>query len=752
MMKLFQPLQLRYQQHAAFVHLWLLAITFRVLAIVLFRPGGFITDFSDYDFYATWGTLGPMGYRAYDNLWTAYPPLFPLVMLNVYEWSARIPTWVEPRFFFHLLFGLTLLLFEAGNLILIYRIAGKLAQEEAQAPPAGYASPALAAVTFYALCFVPVYTLLGWFESMPLFFLLLGIDLLLHPSASNKSWGWAGSAIAAGLGFLTKLTPIILLPIAVRWLGSRLSWDAARKEWFNPRHPGNLLRPMIYTLLFAVVVVGIGYPLIRANPGLAMSSFRIQSIRSPWQSVWALIDGYYGAGVVELDMRNLEGLAGDLWQSRIPWNVVGLLFLGLYLWLYTRRYDWTRARTLLAFTAISVILLFFYSKGWSPQFLVWVLAFLAILLPTLRGVILAIVLSVVNVIESHLFLIMLPNEHWLLAGTVIIRTVLLTLLVVEFMGQIWPAQTRATQLRQVATWASWLVMLAAVVAAGIATPRVATAYWDQRFAKHPCQEAITLLQEESSWPHPLVVTQQAELWNSLYPWLRHDTDFYVVDGYVTSYDFANEALRRVNEISGREFWWVSSQSIPYTDTSPAEVHDLYFAQPDVHRIEERIAGSCRLERVIRLPEVQPLAVANLAPHGEPSEGVQGESDGASGPIVLDHATLTPVQVGGTLRLVLYWHTQSPITERYTVFTQLFDPAGNLVAQQDNWPVVGLAPTDTWEPQTLIRDPYQLILPSNIPTGAYQLWVGLYDEAGRLILTLADGREADHVTLPVTVEQ
>src|SRR4051812_32747068 len=272
-----------YHRHAAFFHLWLLAITFRLLALLLFRPGGFIADFSDFDFYSTWGTMGPMGYRAYDNLWTAYPPLFPLVMLNVYEWSARIPPWIEPRLFFHLLFGLVLLCFEAGNLVLIYRIAGRLAGEEKTSPPAGYSSQALAAVTFYALCFVPAYTLLGWFESMPLFFLLLGIELLLVP----KPWGWMGSAVAAGLGFLTKLTPILLLPVAVRWLGTRLSWDAMRREWFKPRQPGNLLRPALYTLIFVVVVVAIGYPLIRANPSLALSSLRIQSIRSPWESVWA---------------------------------------------------------------------------------------------------------------------------------------------------------------------------------------------------------------------------------------------------------------------------------------------------------------------------------------------------------------------------------------------------------------------------------------------------------------------------------
>jgi hypothetical protein len=91
-----------------------------------------------------------------------------------------------------------------------------------------------------------------------------------------------------------------------------------------------------------------------------------------------------------------------------------------------------------------------------------------------------------------------------------------------------------------------------------------------------------------------------------------------------------------------------------------------------------------------------------------------------------------------------------VTARYTVFTQLFDPTGALVAQQDNWPVAGLAPTDSWQAGALIRDPYQLALPADIPPGDYQLWVGLYDERGRSQLTLADGREADHLALPVVV--
>ncbi|MCB0085814.1 MAG: hypothetical protein KDE47_32965, partial [Caldilineaceae bacterium] len=106
------------QRHAAFCAIFVLAVSFRLLALLLFRPGGFIADASDYDFYYVWGQQIPQGYETFVNLWTAYPPLFPAVMLPIFEWSSRIPPWSDPRLFFHLLFGMLLLLFESGNLIL----------------------------------------------------------------------------------------------------------------------------------------------------------------------------------------------------------------------------------------------------------------------------------------------------------------------------------------------------------------------------------------------------------------------------------------------------------------------------------------------------------------------------------------------------------------------------------------------------------------------------------------------------------
>jgi hypothetical protein len=718
------------RRHAGFLTLYLLFVSFRLLALLLFRPGGFITDFSDYDFYYTWGTLVPMGYRAYDNLWTAYPPLFPALMLTIFEWAARIPPWVEPRLFFHLLLGLALLVFDSGNLILIYRLAGRLVRQEGAA--ATIASlPETAAVLIppllYTLFFVPVYTLIGWFEPMPLFFTLLALDLLLTP----RPWGWVGSAVAVGLGFLTKLTPILVLPVAVRYLGARLSWRAARDAWFRRGDPGNLARPALYSAILLAVVVGIGAPFVRANPDLALSSFRVQSIRPPWQSLWAVIDGFYGYGLVPLDMRNLQGLAGPLWESRIPWGLVGLLFLGVYLWLYTRAYDWARVRTPLVFSAVSVILLFLYSKGWSPQYLIWVLAFIALLLPTGRGVVIAVALSLINFVEADVFLLLLPEEHWIMVGTVLARTALLALLLVEFLGQIWPAVAIGQQMRRVSATASWAVVGLALAGAVLGTPRAAAAYWDQQQAGHPCRAALDLLQAEAGWPNQTIVTQQPEVWRDLYPWLRHAYTFHVLDGYIPDGDPAAEVLARANRFAGQEFWWIERPDQPDSPTSPRVARDRYFAQPNVHVIEEQTLGACRLFRVLQT-DGPPLATAAV--------------DG--GPIRLVAAAPRVTELGDPLRLVLYWQAEAPVTGRYTVFTQLLDPEGAMIAQQDNWPVRGLAPTDTWQPATLIRDPYELALPDQAPPAALRLRVGLYDAANRVMLTTADGATADHLVIPV----
>ena len=143
------------------------------------------------------------------------------------------------------------------------------------------------------------------------------------------------------------------------------------------------------------------------------------------------------------------------------------------------------------------------------------------------------------------------------------------------------------------------------------------------------------------------------------------------------------------------------------------------------------------------------------------EEVAATADVAGGPIRLAHVALSGVaedgttsqsaRVGAELHLVLYWLADAPVDESYTVFTQLLNPAGLLVAQQDNLPVEGLAPTNSWQPNTIIRDPYRLTIPADAAPGAYQLLIGLYTDAGRRQLTLADGTQSDHLSLTVNIQ-
>jgi hypothetical protein len=728
-----------YAEHRWFLGLLILFASFRFFAILLFRPGGFIADNSDYEFYAAWGLTAPMGYTTFVDLWTAYPPLFPALMLPIFEWSSRIAPWVEPRLAFHVLFGLELLLFEVGNFILIYRLARRLERDrtadDAPLRASGTVLPlSLTAPAFYALLFAPVYTLLGWFEAMPLFFLLLGLDLLL----SQRRGLWIASAVAAALGFLVKLTPMMLAPVAVRWFGARLSVEAIRREWFTRGSPGNLVKPALYITVFVGVIVGVGLPFTQFNPALALSSFSVNSLRPPWQSVWALLDGYYGFGLVPVDMRNLRGLEeGGQWSSGLPWPWITLGFALVYLWLYTRRYDWSRIRTPIAFTALSVIWLFLYSKGWSPQFVVWVLAFVVLLRPDLYGVLLAVMLTLLNVVESSVFLILLPDERWIMTTTVLARTALLLLIAVDFAGQIWPRAQAGQRMQRVAVRLGAVVMAVVVVVLIAGAPQAAQAYQARRLAEHPCRAAIVQLQAEAGGLTRTIAMEESDLWRDLYPWLHNDYTLTIVDGYNPEdrpFDVVKtEKLADLARMG--EFWWIERSTVEDEAFAWAPAAENFFALPDVYQSDAQHLDACKLVRVFTLTEARPLGRFHVA-------------DGA---IDLRHVALGKAQAGAELPLVLYWQTPAGVTGSYTVFTQLFAPDGRMVAQQDNLPVNGLAPTNTWTPAKPVRDAYSLSIAADAPPGLYDLHIGLYDAVGRQMVDLPAGGSSDHVTVTLTVD-
>jgi hypothetical protein len=103
-----------------------------------------------------------------------------------------------------------------------------------------------------------------------------------------------------------------------------------------------------------------------------------------------------------------------------------------------------------------------------------------------------------------------------------------------------------------------------------------------------------------------------------------------------------------------------------------------------------------------------------------------------------------------LNLKIYWESVTAVSASYKVFIHLLDGAGNIVAQVDRPPVNGLAPTNLWQPGDLVRDPYQIALPSDLPAGTYELRAGLYtDENGRL--PIRGGSAVENAAVLTSVE-
>ncbi|MBN1218737.1 MAG: phospholipid carrier-dependent glycosyltransferase [Anaerolineae bacterium] len=108
---------------------------------------------------------------------------------------------------------------------------------------------------------------------------------------------------------------------------------------------------------------------------------------------------------------------------------------------------------------------------------------------------------------------------------------------------------------------------------------------------------------------------------------------------------------------------------------------------------------------------------------------------------LDESVVT---AGQALSLKIYWQTNAPLTQDYTVFTQLLDRNGALVAGRDSQPLGGYFPTSQWPAHEIITDVTSLALPANLPPGDYALITGMY--LLETLERLPQPNGADHIVL------
>jgi len=92
-----------------------------------------------------------------------------------------------------------------------------------------------------------------------------------------------------------------------------------------------------------------------------------------------------------------------------------------------------------------------------------------------------------------------------------------------------------------------------------------------------------------------------------------------------------------------------------------------------------------------------------------------------------------------LDIALLWQAERPMDVAYTVFVQLLNGEGKLVAQHDGPPDDGQSPTTGWQQGEQVPDVHRVAVPGDLPSGEYTLIVGLYDPATGARLPLGPDR-------------
>ncbi len=475
-------------QHEPFLILVLLTLGFRLPAFALWRAQGYIGDANDYNFYYEFARYSQYGWYPYLHFWMEYPPLFPWLAVGVFRVSLLLPTWQsDPFIWFRLLLGLTLLPFDLGNLALIYALARRL-YDPHRAVQCGY---------LYALLFFPFYTLVSWFDTLPLFFLLAALWLLLRERP-------AASAAVAGLGFMIKVFPVLILPVLLRRCRP---W----REWAR------------VLAAFALPVGLIGLPFLLLAPAYTLAAIQALLTRSPWETVWALAEGYYSFGwVPPLSERfDPQSATRPAYLSHLPWGLWALLGGLGYLGLWRGWSTVHRPRAVVLFTALTLHLALVLAKGYSPQFLVYLLPFLVLLFPTLRGVVYALLLTTVNLVEYPVYHFLFPDQPWLLAVVVIVRTAVLLILAAEYGLELF-AERAAPRWTGRFRQATVTVTTLLVLVSSLGGLQAASAEWQERaYAGSPHRDLVTVIRTHSE-SRPAVLFTDEGLYREFYP-LLHDT-------------------------------------------------------------------------------------------------------------------------------------------------------------------------------------------------------------------------------------
>ena len=187
------------------------------------------------------------------------------------------------------------------------------------------------------------------------------------------------------------------------------------------------------TTIVTIAIALLGWaPFILNNQEMATASISSQVAKGSWETVWALLDGNLGTGTfgpIEEHLDAAQAIRPRGQPAFIPhWiPTLGFGIIGLWFFLKAAKDGDQQAVRLLALTLCLFLL---WSRGWSPQWLAFLIPLLLLSLPFNLAGGFCISLALVSLLEWPILLS--RGRFDLLWLPVVIRTMLLFLLAVTF--------------------------------------------------------------------------------------------------------------------------------------------------------------------------------------------------------------------------------------------------------------------------------------------------------------------------------
>jgi hypothetical protein len=365
--------------------LFALSRVFAALARLKFLLG--TQKYYDYVHFLALARLSDQGFYPYLHYWVEYPPVFPWISMSAY----RAALMVYPGFSQgteSVYYAITISIrvsSELGIFFLIHRLSSIL----------WTSSAAGSSCLVYACLFVPFYLWTGSFDTLPALFFLLSLYYLVTKREITSS-------IFAAAGFLTKIFPVMIVPLAFAVIPG----------------PSRKLR---YLVLFFGILFLIMIPFLFLNKEMTLASFGVIFSRNAWETIWAMLEGNFGpGGVAPVSARiYLPGpIPGDGLASNLPLILFSVAYAAFYILFWHDR----KGVEVIAAAGFSLSLLLIFSKGYSPQFLTWLAPLIAVVFPNRTGILCLSVLGAANMLECPVYFSLFRNQPVLLVFAVLLRT------------------------------------------------------------------------------------------------------------------------------------------------------------------------------------------------------------------------------------------------------------------------------------------------------------------------------------------